>query len=196
MFDRVVQNAPTRSNIVQTIRYMNESVKPSRVALIAAVAANGVIGRNGTLPWHLPADLQYFKKMTSGSRIVMGRRTWESFPRPLPNRQHVVISSQNLALPEGVLGVSSMHEALTLPDPTPTVFVIGGNQAYTEALQFASDIYLTEIHAEIEGDTHFPTWARNDYQELSRQCCVGDIEAIGQSVPFDFVHYVRKLAIK
>ena len=78
------------------------STPPIRLALIAAVAANGIIGRDGTMPWHLSADLKYLKKMTWGKRIIMGRRTWEAFPKPLPNRAHVVVSSQQLAVPDGV----------------------------------------------------------------------------------------------
>ena len=85
-----------------------------RLAVIAAVAANGVIGRDGTMPWHLSADLKYLKAMTWGKRIIMGRRTWESFPKPLPNREHVVVSSRTLALPEGVRVVRSLTEALAL----------------------------------------------------------------------------------
>lgn len=171
---------------------MNESVKSPRVALIAAVAANGVIGRNGSLPWHLPADLQHFKALTTGSRIVMGRRTWQSFPRPLPNREHVVISSQDLQVPPGVIVVRSMAQALALPHPSETVFVIGGHQAYQEALSFASDIYLTEIDAQVQGDTTFPEWPRAQYAQVSREPHRAAMAEIGDDVAYDFVHYVRQ----
>ena len=109
---------------------MTSSPRP-RLALIAIVAANGVIGRNGTMPWHISADLKYFKALTSGKRIIMGRRTWESFRKPLPNREHLVVSSRTLALPEGVRVVRSLTEALALPEHGETpVFVIGGNAMY------------------------------------------------------------------
>ena len=92
-----------------------------RLALIAAVARNGVIGRDGTMPWHLSADLKHFKALTTGKRIVMGRRTWEAFPKPLPNREHVVVSSRALTLPLGVLQVRSLAEALAVPLVTSDV---------------------------------------------------------------------------
>ena len=170
---------------------MTSSPQP-RLALIAAVAANGIIGRNGTLPWHLSADLKHFKTLTSGKRIVMGRRTWESFPKPLPNRQHIVVSSQPLVLPEGVLAVRSLAEALALPPHAEQpVFVIGGNAMYREALPLADDLYLTEIDANVDGDTTFPVWNRAQYREASREHHAAPLHAGGADVAFSFVHYVR-----
>ena len=163
-----------------------------RLALIAAVAANGVIGRDGTLPWHLSADLKHFKTLTSGRRIVMGRRTWQAFPKPLPNREHVVVSSQTLALPEGVLQVRSLAAALDLPSPAEQpVFVIGGSAMYREALPLADDLYLTEIDAEVAGDTTFPLWQRALFREASRERHSAPLQVGGTDVAFAFVHYVR-----
>ena len=163
-----------------------------RLALIAAVAANGIIGRNGTLPWRLSADLKHFKTLTSGKRIVMGRRTWESLPKPLPNREHVVVSSQSLLLPEGVLAVVSLAEALALPPHADQqVFVIGGNAMYREALPLADDLYLTEIEANVEGDTTFPAWDRAQYREASRERHAATLHPGGADTAFSFVHYVR-----
>ena len=139
-----------------------------RLALIAAVARNGVIGRDGAMPWHLSADLRYFKTLTSGKRIVMGRRTWEAFPKPLPNREHVVVSSHALTLPTGVLQVRSLAEALALPPHAEQpVFVIGGNGMYAEAMALADDLYLTEIEADVPGDAYFPAWDRAAFIEVS-----------------------------
>ena len=163
-----------------------------RLALIAAVAANGTIGLNGTLPWHLPADLKHFKTLTSGKRIVMGRRTWQSFPKPLPNREHVVVSSLALSLPEGVRVVRSLAEALALPPHAEQpFFVIGGNAMYREALPLADDLYLTEIDASVEGDTTFPAWDRAQFREASREPHAAPLHAGGADVAFSFVHYVR-----
>ncbi len=171
---------------------MNSSLRP-RLALIAAIAANGIMGRNGTLPWHLSADLKHFKTLTSGKRIVMGRRTWESFPKPLPNREHVVVSSQPLSLPEGVLVVRSLAEALALPPhETQPVFVIGGNAMYREALPLIDDLYLTEIEANVDGDTTFPAWDRAQFREASRERHAAPLHAGGAAVAFSFVHYVRR----
>ena len=170
---------------------MTSSLRP-RLALIAAVAANGVIGRNGTLPWHLSADLKYFKTLTSGKRIVMGRRTWESFPKPLPNREHVVVSSQSFLLPEGVMKVRLLAEALALPPHAHApVFVIGGNAMYREALPIADDLYLTEIEANVDGDATFPAWHRAQFREASRERHAAPLHAGGPDVAFSFVHYVR-----
>lgn len=164
-----------------------------RLALIAAVAANGVIGRDGTLPWHLSADLKHFKALTSGRRIVMGRRTWQAFPKPLPNREHVVVSSQLLVLPDGVIKVSSLAEALALPPHAEQpVFVIGGNAMYREALPLAGELYLTEIDANVEGDTTFPAWDRTQYREVSRESHAAPLQAGGPDVAFAFVRYERQ----
>lgn len=175
---------------------MSSTQRP-RVALIAAVARNGVIGRNGTLPWRLSADLKYFKALTSRHRIVMGRRTWLSFPRPLPEREHVVVSSSTLVLPDDVLQVPSLSAALALPTPVAplaasTVFVIGGNALYREALPLADDLYLTEIDADVEGDTVFPDWDRALFREVRREVQMAPLQADAAAVPFAFVHYVRR----
>lgn len=168
---------------------------PPRLALIAAVAANGIIGRDGTMPWHLPADLKYFKALTSGKRIIMGRRTWESFPKPLPNREHVVVSSQQWDVPDGVLVVRSLAEALALPAHAETpVFVIGGNAMYRDALPFADDLYLTEIAADVVGDTYFPVWDRSQFLEVWRERHRAPLQPTQPNDPevnWSWVHYVR-----
>jgi dihydrofolate reductase len=170
---------------------MSASTRP-RLALIAAVAANGVIGRDGRLPWHLSADLKYFKAVTTGKRIIMGRRTWAAFPRPLPNREHIVVSSHALTLPDGVVHVRSLADALRLPAPAEQpVFVIGGHGMYQEALPLADDLYLTEIEATIDGDTRFPAWDRTQFREVARERHAAPLHAGGPDVAFAFVHYVR-----
>ena len=144
------------------------------------------------MPWHLSADLKYFKTLTSGKRIVMGRRTWEAFPKPLPNREHVVVSSLSLTLPEDVILVRTLTEALNLPPHAEQpVFVIGGNAMYREALPLADDLYLTEIEANVDGDTTFPAWDRAQFREASREHHAAPLQAGGSDVPFSWVHYVR-----
>ena len=168
------------------------STLPPRLALIAAVAANGIIGRDGTMPWHLSADLKYLKAMTWGKRIIMGRRTWESFPKPLPNREHVVVSSKQLVVPDDVRVARSLADALALPAPHESpLFVIGGNAMYRDALPLADDLYLTEIEADVEGDTTFPPWDRAQFREVSRERHRAPLQPNNPDVSLSWVHYVR-----
>jgi dihydrofolate reductase len=167
-----------------------ESASP-RIAIIAAVAANGVIGRDGTLPWHLPDDLKHFKALTTGKRIVMGRRTWQSFPKPLPNREHVVVSSSSLLLPDGVHQTRTLAEAVALPGATDPVFIIGGSRLYEEAFAIADDLYLTKIDANVEGDTLFPPFSRSIFREVSRKSHSAPMAIGATPTRFHWVHYVR-----
>lgn len=136
-----------------------------RISLIAAVAANGVIGRNNGLPWNLPADLRLFQALTMGHTLIMGRRTWESFATPLPGRRILVITRrpdwQPEGLSEGAEGVEvahsleeSLERAREAGDPEP--FVAGGTEVFRDALPLADRIYLTRVKAEVPGDTYFP----------------------------------------
>lgn len=138
------------------------------ISLIVAHARNLVIGANGTMPWHLPADLRHFKDSTMGCPVIMGRRTFASIGRALPGRRNVVISSnQNLALPAGVELVNSFEAAIALLKDAPEIFVIGGGMLYKEALPLADRLYLTIIQAEIEGDTSFPAYDLNAYRVIA-----------------------------
>lgn len=145
------------------------------LALIAAVAENGVIGRDNQLPWHLPGDLAYFKRNTLGKPVIMGRNTFESIGRPLPGRSNIVISRRPDYAPDGVSTVSSLDEALALAaqvaraDQVEEAVVIGGARVYAGALERANRLYLTEVHAAVAGDVHFPQvdWSRwrEDWRE-------------------------------
>lgn len=126
-----------------------------RVSLIAAMAANRVIGRDNQLPWRLPADLRRFKSLTMGHALVMGRKTYDSIGRPLPGRTFIVITRREGWAPEGVRIAHSLEEALR-EAPGDEVFVAGGEQIFRQALPLADRLYLTRIHAEIPGDTWFP----------------------------------------
>ncbi|MCX8114748.1 MAG: type 3 dihydrofolate reductase [Burkholderiaceae bacterium] len=140
-----------------------------RVTLIAAVARNGVIGRNGAIPWRIPGDLARFKRITMGHPVIMGRRTWESLGRPLPGRRNIVISRTPGFAPAGAEVVTSLGAALAACADASEVFVIGGTEAYREALPLADRLLLTEIDADIEGDAHFPPFDRADWREVSRE---------------------------
>jgi len=127
------------------------------VSIIAAVADNGVIGLRGGLPWHLPADLKRFKKLTTGHHMVMGRRTWDSIGRrPLPGRPTVVVSRDPSFVAEGAQVARSVDEALELAAGADEVFIAGGEAVYREALPVADRVYLTRVHGRFAGDAFFP----------------------------------------
>jgi len=128
------------------------------LGLIAAVARNGVIGKDGALPWHLTEDLKHFKKITTGHAIIMGRKTYASIGRPLRGRRNIVISRAAGATFPGCEVARSLGEAIALARSTdPCPFVIGGASVYDEALPLATELHLTTIDEDVEGDTHFPT---------------------------------------
>ena len=145
------------------------------LSVIVAAAENGVIGRNNALPWHLPEDLQHFKRLTMGKPILMGRKTFESIGRPLPGRTNIVISRQPGYQPDGVKTVDSLSAALELAesialiDGTDELMVIGGAQIYEEALPLAGRLYLTRVHAEIEGDAVLPEIDWQGWREVARE---------------------------
>jgi len=143
-----------------------------KISLIVATAENGVIGRDGGLPWRLPADLAAFKRRTMGHHVLLGRRTWESIGRPLPGRRMLVVSRQAaLDLPEGVRRVGSPEEGIEVAAAAGEneLFVAGGGELYRALLPRAGRVYLTRVLAEVEGDTRFPrldaAWTRVQAEE-------------------------------
>ena len=155
-----------------------------RIYLVAAVAANGVIGREGRLPWHLPEDLKHFKRLTLGHPIIMGRRTWESLGGPLPGREHIVVTRTAGYEAPGAAVASSLDAALALCAGEPVVFVIGGRELFAEALALAAGLVLTEIHRDYQGDTCFPPYDRSRWRETQRERHV-----TADGTKFDFVLY-------
>ena len=142
------------------------------VALIAAVADNGVIGQGGALPWRIPADLRWFRERTMGHHVVMGRKTWVSIGRPLPGRTNIVVSrTRDLAVPEGVSVVDGLVTAIERATKAgdDEVFVIGGAELYRAALPLAGRIYLTRVHADVAGDTWFPAIDEAAWVEVARE---------------------------
>ena len=127
-----------------------------KLSLIVAVSDNGVIGQEGELPWHLSSDLRRFKRLTMGHPILMGRKTYESIGRLLPGRITVVLSRQAAYPAEGAIVAGSLDEALSRVSGDNEVFIIGGAELYRSTLQRVSRIYLTVVHAQVEGDTYFP----------------------------------------
>lgn len=139
------------------------------LTLVVAVADNGVIGARGGMPWHLPADLKHFKRLTYGKPVLMGRLTWESIGKPLPGRRNLVLTTDPEWQAEGAERVASLHEALALAasDGAAELMVIGGAAVYRLALPEAKRIYLTRIHASPAGDTHFPEIEPTDWDEVA-----------------------------
>ncbi len=147
---------------------MEGDAEPPLLALVVAVAENGVIGRDQALPWRLPADLAHFKRLTLDKTIVMGRRTWESLPGLLPRRRHIVLSRDPAFRADGCLVADSLDAAMAVAAGGAELMVIGGAMLYEEALPRASRLYLTRIHARIEGDVLFPRWDPAQWREVSR----------------------------
>lgn len=150
--------------------------KPPVLALIAAVAENGCIGNGNKLPWYLPEDLKFFKRVTTGKPVIMGRHTFESLGRPLPNRTNIVVTrNTGYTAPEGVRVVASLEaairvaEAVAHVDGLDEIMVIGGAQIYAEALPLVQRMYLTEVRKAVAGDAFFPAWERAEWREVARE---------------------------
>ncbi|MGI8782808.1 MAG: dihydrofolate reductase [Acidobacteriota bacterium] len=158
------------------------------LSLIVAMSANGVIGRNGGLPWKLSTDLKRFKQRTMGHHLVMGRKTFEAIGRPLPGRTTVVISRQQGYAPEGVLIARSLEEALAMTGQDTEVFVAGGGQIYALALERANRMYLTRVHAEIDGDTYFPKYDESQWKLVEREDHPADA---ANEYPFSFLTFTK-----
>lgn len=174
---------------------MNSSASTAQaphITLVAAVARNGVIGQSGGLVWSSPADLKHFRTLTQGHAVLMGRKTWDSLParfRPLPGRRNLVVSRRpGLQLP-GAEVQASLPQALAALAAAPRVFVIGGGELYAQALPLADELVLTEVDADLPGDTVFPPIDPAAWQTVQRE------EAAGDERPrFAFVTYRRKAA--
>jgi len=170
---------------------------PIRKALMAALAENGVIGRNNKLPWYLPEDLRYFKRVTMSKPIIMGRKTFESIGRPLPGRLNIVVTHQSdWPCPAGAVRAGSLDEAFNRAvaqadiDDVDEVMVIGGGQIYAEALSRVDRLYLTRVHAAVEGDAYFPEVDWHGWREIGRE----DFSASGNN-PYDYSFIVYDRAV-
>jgi|SRR5687767_3864 len=164
---------------------MSHSSGP-RIYLVAAVAANGIIGARGKLPWHIPEELKHFKKLTMGHPIIMGRRTWESLKGALPGRENIVVTRTPGYEAKGAAVASSLEAALAMCAGEPVAFVIGGTQLFEASLPLAAGLVLTEIQRDYEGDTWFPKWDRAQWVERQREA-----HTAADGTRFDLVLYER-----
>ncbi len=163
------------------------------ISIIVAVSENNVIGRNNDLPWHLPADMKYFKDTTLGHCVVMGRKNFQSIPdkyRPLEGRTNIVVTRQTGFQEDGTVTVHSIDEAIEFAKSKMETecFIIGGGQIFAQSLNLSDRIYLTRIHHEFEGDVHFPVLSPGDWKESSRRDIPADEK---NKYPFSFLIYDR-----
>ena len=158
-----------------------------KISLAWAMAQNRTIGINNNLPWYLPEDLKYFKRITMGKPIIMGRKTFESIGKPLPGRTNIVVTRNPDYVVEGVKTVNSLEAACKLCESIAEIdggdeaMVIGGAEIYSQALPLADRLYLTEVHANVEGDAFFPEFDRSAWHEIARE----DFQATGPN-PYDY----------
>jgi dihydrofolate reductase len=137
------------------------------IVLIAAAAQNNALGKDNQLVWHLPEDFKRFKQITTGHYIIMGRKTFESFPKPLPNRTHVIITRQkNYVFPDCIV-VNSLEKALETVPKNETAFIIGGGELYKQSIEIANRIELTRVHTTVDADTFFPEISLNKWELVS-----------------------------
>lgn len=156
------------------------------IIIIAAMARNRVIGRDNRLPWHIPEELRLFKKTTMGHPMIMGRKTFDSFPAPLPGRRHIILSRNRTFAPKGGEYAPSLAAALDLCSQSDKVFIIGGAQIFTQAIAIATTIILTLIEREVEGDVYFPIILEKDFS------IVDSTHYHDGSEPFTVVTYRRR----
>jgi dihydrofolate reductase len=165
------------------------------LVLVAAVADNGVIGSDGSLPWWLPGDLKHFRQVTMGKPIVMGRRTFDSIGRPLPGRSNIVLSGNANFRAEGVRTAANLDAALAIAEDEAKrlgvgeIAVIGGRTLYAETLPRAARIYLTEVHAKPDGNVQFPAFNKSEWNEVTRE---GPFQGEHDAHPYSFVVLDRR----
>jgi dihydrofolate reductase len=159
------------------------------ISIIAAVAENNALGKNNDLMWHLPNDFKRFKEITSGHHIIMGRKTFESFPKPLPNRTHVIITRQENYVHEGCIVVHDLQQAIAAcPDDKP-VFIIGGGEIYTQSILMADELDITRVHSTFEADVYFPVIDTQIWYQVSEVFQTKDEK---HQYDYSFQKYVRK----
>lgn len=160
-----------------------------KISLIAAMAHNRTIGKNNTMPWHLPADLKHFKQMTVNKPIIMGRRTFESIGKALPMRKNIIITTQQDFVADNCIIVHNLNDAILAAGDVDEIMIIGGGKLYQEAIHLAQRLYLTFIDLEVTGDTFFPAWNEHEWQEVSREAHQKDAQN-----PYDYQFVVLDYA--
>jgi dihydrofolate reductase len=153
------------------------------IIMIAAVAENNALGKNNDLVWHLPNDFKRFKTLTTGHHIIMGRKTFESFPKPLPNRTHIVITRQKEFNPDGCIVVDSLEKALAICPKNEDSYIIGGGEIYKLGLPYADKLEITKVHHNFDADVFFPDINPNEWKEI-----YSELNAIDDKHQFEFTY--------
>ncbi len=159
------------------------------ISLIWAMTRTGVIGKNNTLPWRLPADLQQFRRLTTGHHIIMGRKNYEDIGKPLPGRTSIVVTRQEGYAAPGCVVVHTVEQALKTAGQDTEIFIIGGADIYRQTLSIAQRLYVTEIDADIAGDVYFPDFDRSTWYEVSRAYHAPDAQ---NPYPYSFILLERR----
>src|SRR5471030_3297475 len=157
------------------------------VSIVVAISQNHAIGKDNKLLWYLPNDLKHFKEITSGLTVIMGRKTYESVGKPLPNRRNIIITRQNITI-EGCEVVNSIEAALALCSAEAEVFIVGGADIYKQSMHLTDRIYLTIVHKEFDGDSFFPQIDPNEWQETEREDFEPDEK---NKLPYSFITYQK-----
>ena len=155
------------------------------ISFVVAMSQNRVIGKDNALPWRLPADLAYFKRLTTGHTVIMGRKTYESIGRPLPNRQNVILTKNTQFQAPGCIVFHSVGEILDWLDDDKEHFVIGGSEIFSQFLPYAKRMYITHIYEDFEGDTHFPEIDMSEWKLVSKEKGIKD-----EKNPYDYEFFV------
>ncbi len=158
------------------------------LAIIVATDKQGLIGKNNTLPWRLSADLRYFRRVTMGNAIIMGRRTHQSIGKALPGRKNIVVSANSNYHAQGCTVIHSMADALQVCKSTREVFIIGGASLYQQLLPHIDKLYLTLVHTKLKGDSYFPQWDKAKWRQLSREDHLADSN---NNYDYSFIVYQR-----
>lgn len=168
---------------------MSTDFAEPRLEFVVAVARNGVIGAAGGLPWRLPEDLKHFRRLTVGRPVLMGRRTWDSLGRPLPERTNLVLTRDPAWFAPGAVRVGSLAEARAAAGSAPRLMIIGGAELYRATLPDAATIHLTEVHADVPGDVRFPPLDPAEWRETAREDRPADER---HAYPYSFVTLTRR----
>ncbi len=163
-------------------------IKTVKLAIIVATDEKGLIGRDNDLPWKLSADLQYFRRVTMGKPLIMGRNTHESIGRALPGRKNIVVTKNNDYQAEGCCIVNSVEDAIKACGDVEEVMIMGGASLYEQLLPQVERLYLTQVHASLEGDTWFPDRLQSEWQEISREDHLADDK---NDYPYSFLIFDR-----